>query len=190
MFQNVQYVRVKWVKNKHGGFPAGESGWENRAPPSQHAVGVAFVADVIQWQLAVRKWVHSLVESRRRSAVDSFFFCPLPLISQHHGAARQDLSTEPGHGRAGGARRVLQQQQQLGVTGRWERTAARRRRRGGGQGAVQHPGDPALPAARMGPFRGGESTMGGGAGRITGENPPHFIHTRSYISGTTGAAPF
>ena len=73
----------------------------------------------------------------------------------------------PGHGRTGRARGFLQQQ--LYLIGRWERTATGGRRSGGSQVTVQYPGDPTLPATRMGPLRRGEGAMGVATRRITGE---------------------
>lgn len=81
------------------------------------------------------------------------------------------------HGRAGGSRRLLQQQPPGRRRCQGSRASGGGGRRrggcgGGGPSPVQPPGDPALPAARVGPLRGGESPVGGGAGGAAGKDPP------------------
>lgn len=82
----------------------------------------------------------------------------------------QTSDSRPSHGRAGGPRCVLQQQQQLGPSRRSESATTGRRRRDGPR-SVQYSGDFTLSAARVGPFRGGTSAMGGGARRTAGNAP-------------------
>lgn len=91
------------------------------------------------------------------------------------------LGSSPGfcgcHGRAGGSRRLLQQQPPGRRRCQGSRASGGGGRRrggcgGGGPSPVQPPGDPALPAARVGPLRGGESPVGGGAGGAAGKDPP------------------
>lgn len=91
-------------------------------------------------------------------------------------------SPQFGYGRAGGPRclpqlrwqrRQQQQQPQPRWFGcRWElqsRAKRRIRRWRGGPSPIQHPGDSTLPPARMGPFWGAESAVGGGAGWVAGK---------------------
>lgn len=105
------------------------------------------------------------------------------LLAAAVASAAGRLGSSPGscgrHGRAGGSRRLLQQQppgRQRCQGSRASGGGCRGRRRGGcgggGASPVQPPGNPALPSARVGPLRSGESPVGSRAGGAAGKDPP------------------